>query len=146
MNQAIEDFIRARRIALVGASLNPKKFGHVAFRELARRGYEMVPVHLTASRVAGVRSYQSLQAVEGTLDGVLVAVPPARVPGVLRDAAAVGVKNVWLQSGTESAEAVALGRELGLHLVAGKCILMYAPPVGGFHRVHRTLVKLVGRL
>ena len=68
MNQAIEDFIRSRRIALVGASLNPKKFGHVAFRELARRGYEMVPVHLTASRVAGVRSYQSLQAVEGTLD------------------------------------------------------------------------------
>ena len=73
-------------------------------------------------------------------------VPPEKALGVLRDAAAAGMKNVWLQQGTESAEVLALAGELGLNIVARKCILMYAPPVDGFHRFNRIVTGLVGRL
>jgi predicted CoA-binding protein len=56
------------------------------------------------------------------------------------------LRNVWLQQGAETPELIALGRELGLDLVSGKCILMYAPPVRSFHWLHRAVVKLMGQL
>lgn len=77
---------------------------------------------------------------------MLVVVPPQPAVGVLREAAAAGLKNVWLQQGAESAEGLRLARELGLNLVAGKCVLMYAPPVRGFHGWHRAFARLFGKL
>jgi predicted CoA-binding protein len=53
---------------------------------------------------------------------------------------------VWLQQGAESPEALALARDLGLNLVARKCVLMYAPPVRSFHAWHRVFARLFGQL
>jgi hypothetical protein len=33
-----------------------------------------------------------------------------------------------------------------VNLVTGQCILMFAEPVEGFHKFHRNLKKLFGRL
>jgi predicted CoA-binding protein len=55
-------------------------------------------------------------------------------------------RQVWLQQGAETSELLALGRELELDLVAGKCILMYAQPVRSFHWCHRVVMKLMGQL
>jgi hypothetical protein len=65
---------------------------------------------------------------------------------VLREAAAIGLKKVWLQQGAESPEAIALANELNINLVAGRCILMYAPPVEGFHAWHRAFYRLFAKL
>jgi len=77
---------------------------------------------------------------------VVISVPPAKASQALRDAAAVGVKNIWIQQGAQSPEVMATARELGLEPVVGKCILMYAPPVKSFHAWHRGLAKLFGQL
>lgn len=146
MNQNIESFIRGRRIAAVGASTNPQKFGHRAFVELVGRGYEMIPVHPSAREIAGIPCTENLRMISKGVDGVLVMVPPKKALDVLRDAAEAGMKNVWLQQGTESAEVLALAGELGLNIISRKCILMYAPPVAGFHKFHRIVTGLVGRL
>ncbi len=146
MDQAILDFVAGRRIAVVGASRHGRKFGNVAGAELAARGYHVVLVHPEAKEIAGAPCRPSLSAVRDEVDGVLVAVRPGVVPAVLRESAAAGLRNVWLQQGAESPEALALARELGLSLVARKCVLMYAPPVRGIHRFHRALAGLFGRL
>ena len=146
MNQLIESFIRCRRIAVVGASRNPHKFGHAALRELAARGYDVVPVHPSAETIAGIACVHHLGELPEPVEGVLIVLPPEKAKGALREAASSGVKNVWLQRGAESPEVIALAGDLGLSPITGKCILMYAPPVGGFHRVHRTVVRLFGRL
>ena len=36
--------------------------------------------------------------------------------------------------------------ELKLNAVAGKCVLMYAPPVRSFHSWHRAFAKLLGQI
>jgi len=79
-------------------------------------------------------------------DGVLICVKPDKVPEVLRQVAAAGIRRVWLQQGAESDAAAKLATELRLDLVQGECILMYAPPVRGFHRLHRGIWRLIGRL
>lgn len=146
MDQAIQDFVAGRRVAVVGASRHGRKFGNAAGTELAARGYRVVLVHREAKEIAGMPCRPDLAAVRDAVDGVLVSVRPREAPAVLREAAAAGLRNVWLQQGAESPEALALARELGLNLVARKCVLMYAPPVKGIHGFHRTLARLFGRL
>jgi hypothetical protein len=146
VDQAIQHFIDGKRIAVVGVSRSEKKFGNMAFAELAARGYQVFAVHPAAKEIAGAPCYPNLAALRGQVDGVLVIVAPQQAAQVLREAAAIGVKNVWLQQGAESPEALALARELGLELVANKCVLMYAPPVRSFHAWHRGFVWLTGKL
>jgi len=146
MDQAIQDFVNGKRIAVVGVSRDGEKFGNTAFTELAARGYQVFAVHPTAQEIAGTRCYPNLAALRGQVDGALVVVSPHQAVSVLREAAATGLKNVWLQQGAESPEALALARDLKLNLVAKKCILMYAPPVRSFHAWHRVFARLFGQL
>jgi predicted CoA-binding protein len=146
MEQAIVDFVAGRRIAVVGASRGGRKFGNAACAELVARGYQVVLVHPEAKEIAGAPCRQSLAAARNEVDGVLVTVRPRQAPAVLREAAAAGLRNVWLQQGAESPEALALARELGLNLVAKRCVLMYAPPVKGLHGFHRALAGFLGKL
>lgn len=146
MEPYIQDFIECRRIAVVGYSRNAGKFGNSAYAELRQRGYEVYAVHPTEEEIRGVRCVPNLHALQGRIDAVLVSVPAAQAVAVLEEAASIGVRNVWLQQGAESPEVLATASRLGLHMVAKKCVLMYAPPVRSFHGWHRGLVKLFGRL
>jgi uncharacterized protein len=146
MNAVIQDFISGKRIAVVGVSpTNKTKFGNIAAQELKQRGYQVRLVHPQAQVIDGEAVSPSLEALQGQVDGVLVSLPAARGADVLREAAAAGIRNVWVQQGGESAELVRLGEELGLNLVTGKCILMYAAPVRSVHGFHRFVAKLIGQ-
>lgn len=147
MDTSIQEFIASKRIAVVGASRTSKsKFGNMAAAELVRRGYAVHLVHPQAQSIDGQAAYPNLGALRGQIDGVLVSVPATKGADVLREAAAAGTHNVWVQQGGESVELIKLGEELGLNLVTGKCILMYAQPVRGFHGVHRLVARLTGQL
>jgi predicted CoA-binding protein len=148
MNTQIQNFISGKRIAIVGASrTNDKtKFGNMAAIELKRRGYEVYLVHPQAETINGQRTYPNLGALKGRVDGVLVSIPATKGAEVLREAAAARLQNVWLQRGAESPELIKLGGELDLNLITGKCILMYAQPVRGFHAIHRFVTRLSGQL
>jgi len=147
MNRQIQDFIEGKRVAVVGASQKDRnKFGNLAASELRRRGYQVYLVHPQAVSISGERTYPNLEALRGQVDGVLISLPPAKSPTVLQDAAALGLRNVWIQQGGESAELVDLGKQLELNLVTGRCILMYAQPVRGMHSLHRWIARLTGQL
>jgi uncharacterized protein len=146
MDTRIQDFISSQRIALAGASRSPNKFGNAAYKELKGRGYEVFLIHPEAKEIDGAPCYPNLAALPGKVDGMLISVPPTQSEQILREAAAAGVRNVWLQAGAESAELLALGQELGLNVVSGKCILMYALPVRSFHWWHRAFCRVTGQL
>ena len=146
MNQAIQDFVACQRIAVVGASRGGKKFGNAAAKELQTRGYQVFIIHPEAQEIDGQTCYPNLSALQGQIDAVFISVPAAQAAAVMREAASLGIRHVWLQQGAESPELLALGEELGLSLVSKKCILMYAPPVKSVHGLHRGFVKLVGKL
>lgn len=146
MNQAIQDFIDGKRIALVGASRSEKKFGNMAYKELKQRGYQVFAINPSANEIDGDPCYPNLAALPGKVDGIVITVPPEQGMVALREAAQEGIHNVWVQQQADSPELLAAGRELGLNLVSGKCILMYAQPVRSFHGWHRAFVKLFGKL
>jgi hypothetical protein len=138
MSQSIDVFSQCRRLAVVGVSRARRKYGKFAYRELKARGLD--------ASVEGDACFKSLAELPRPVDGVLVCVRPEKVPEVLRQAAAAGIRRAWLQQGAESDAAAKLAAQLGIDLVQGECILMHASPVRGFHRLHRGLWRLLGRL
>jgi len=145
MDQAVQDFVNCKKVAVVGASRQGNKFGNMAGKELAQRGYEVFYVHPEVTDIEGIPTYPNLEAVKDQAECVWVSVPSERGEAVLQEAASAGLTKVWLQQGAESPELVKSGEELGLELVAGKCILMYAEPVGSFHKFHQVIWKLIGK-
>jgi uncharacterized protein len=146
MNAAIEKFVNGKRIALVGVSRSGKKFGNAIYTELKNRGYQVSIVHPEAKEINGERCYPSLEALRGQVDGALICVSSRQASQALRDAVAAGIENIWLQQGADSPDVQATARELGVTPITGKCILMYAQPVGSFHGWHRAFARLVGQL
>ena len=143
---AIEGFVGQRRLAMVGVSTSGKKYGNFALKDLRKRGYEVFAVHPTASEIAGDPCHPSLRALEGQIDGAVICVPASAGLAVLEDAAAIGLEHVWLQQGSESEELLAHAAKLGLNPVRGRCILMYAQPVGALHGIHRFFAGVFGTL
>lgn len=146
MKQAIEDFVKGKRVAIVGVSRNGKKFGNVVYTELKGRGYEVFAVNSAAQEIDGQPCYPNITILKDKIDGVVVCVSSEQAKSVLQEAAQLGLKNVWLQQGAETPELVTQGQDLGLNMVSGKCILMYAQPVRSFHAWHRAFARLFGQL
>jgi predicted CoA-binding protein len=142
---AVDAFLAQPAIAVVGASRSGKKFGNIACRELRAKGYRVYPVHWSGATIDGVHSYERLTALPGCVKAALIVVPPLQARDVVRDAAAAGIEHVWLQQGAESPEVLELCRELGLNVVSGECILMFAHPTG-IHKVHQVINRIMRRL
>jgi predicted CoA-binding protein len=142
---SVEQFLAQRSLGLAGASRSGKKFGNTVLRELAKRGYRVSVVHPQAAEIDGVRCYPSVSALPEDVGGLVLVVPPEQTETVVREAAARGMRRIWMQQGSESPAAIEYCRENGIDAVHGECILMFAQPTG-FHRFHRWLWKLLGKL
>ncbi|MDR3573669.1 MAG: CoA-binding protein [Anaerolineaceae bacterium] len=146
MNENILNFVQCKRIAVVGVSRDPKKFGTAIYTELKKRGYQVYPVNPAMTELAGEPCYPNLQALNGKVDGAVICLQPSKVTALLQEAAQIGLHNLWLQQGSASPEVLKTAQDLGLNPVSKKCILMYAAPVQSFHGFHRFVTKLVGQL
>jgi hypothetical protein len=142
----VEDFIAQRTLAVVGVSRGGKKFGNLALKALKAKGYRVFPINPHTETIDDERCYPNLRSLPEPVDGVLVVVPPAETEQVVQEAAAAGIRRVWMQQGAESEAAIRFCQEHGLSVVHGECILMFARPVDSVHRLHRWLWRLLGKL
>ena len=117
MDEMINEFIRARPVALVGASGDPKKYGNVILRSLRGRGWQVYAVNPRGGEIEGQSAYRSLAACPEKPALAVLVVPPAAGLKVLDEAKALGVERIWLQPGAESHEVMAHAEALGLRAV-----------------------------
>lgn len=143
---AVEDFLSQKSLAVVGVSRSGKKFGNSAFNELKTKGYKVYPVNPNAESIDGETCYPSLTSLPEQVGGVLVVVPPSQTETTVREAADAGINRIWMQQGSESQDAIRFCTEHGISAVHGECILMFAEPTAWFHRMHRGIWRLLGKL
>ncbi|HZD60038.1 MAG TPA: CoA-binding protein [Anaerolineae bacterium] len=144
--QTVDEFLAQPALAVVGVSRSGKKFGNAAYKELKAKGYRVYPVHPQADAIEGDKCYKKLGDLPEAVGGVLTVVPPQQTEHVVRDAALVGIKRVWMQQGAESQEAIRFCEENGIAHVEGLCILMFAQPTALPHKLHRFIWGLIGKL
>lgn len=124
----LRDKSAATRIAVIGATNNPRKYGNIIARNLHRRGYMVLPVNPNEPDVAGLPAWPTVTDIGNPVHIANFVVPPAVVLQVLAglDPQQVGV--VWFQDGSFDARVVQaaearFGRE---RVVAGDCIMVVA--------------------
>jgi predicted CoA-binding protein len=143
---SVDDFLSHRPWAVVGASRDPKKFGTAAYRELKAKGYPLFPVNPKADSIEGDQCYANLAGLPQAVEGVLIITPPAQTEQVVREAAAAGIRRVWMQQGAQSDAAIRFCQANGISEVHGECILMHAPGTASFHKMHRWVWGVLGKL
>jgi len=114
------------RIAVVGASNNPAKFGNIIVHNLMRQGFDVVPVNLRETTIAGLPVYRSLADVPKPVDLVDVVTPPHVTRRILKDAEAAGIKLVWLQDGSFDDAVLADAAAAPFQTVHHACIMVVA--------------------
>ena len=140
------EFLAERRLAVVGVSRDPKDFSRGLFRELLRRGYDVVPVNPAGGEIEGRPCAAGVQDVAPPVAGVLVMTRSEVSEQVVRDCAEAGVAKVWLHRGigpgAVSRAAVDFCRLHGIAVVEGECPYMFLPVSGFVHRAHGFIRRL----
>ena len=130
-----------KSVAVVGVSVNPSRFGGAGFVSRLRKvGFPggIYPVNPNVTEAQGLKTYPDVKSIPETVDLVIVAVPAPRVPEVLEDCIAAGVKNVHIFSSGFSETGEEEGRQLerriteviqrgGLQVIGPNCMGIYVP-------------------
>jgi len=93
-NARMRVLFEPRSVAVIGASRNPAKFGHVQLRNLMELGFqgEVYPVNPNADQILGLKAYRSVRDVPVPIDLAVITIPAPKVPEAVEDCAEKGVK------------------------------------------------------
>jgi len=124
----------ARTVAIVGLSPDPLRASYFIGYYLKRHGYKIVPVNPKETEILGEKSYPSLKDIPFPVDVVDVFRRPDAVPGIAREAVAIGAKALWLQFNVISPEAAKIAEDGGLTVVMDRCMKVeHARHLGRMH-------------
>jgi predicted CoA-binding protein len=140
----IEEFIAIRELAIAGASRDTKKFGYIVYHDLKSKGYLVVGVNPNATEIDGDPCYATLADLPAPVGGVICLTKPAVTEQIVRQAAAAGIRRVWMQQGAETQAAIDFCKQNGMSVIAHECIMMYQPDTAWFHRAHRFVRDVFG--
>jgi predicted CoA-binding protein len=112
----------ASTIAIVGLSGNPLRASNFVGFYLQRHGYRVIPVNPREPEILGEKSYASLREVPVPVDIVDVFRVPAALPGIARDAVAIGAKCLWCQFSVINEEGARIAEDGGLVVVMDRCL------------------------
>lgn len=123
-----------RTVAIVGLSSNPLRPSNFVGFYLNMHGFTVIPVNPREKEVFGLPAYPSLADVPVPIDVVDVFRQPDAVPGIAREAVAVGARSIWLQFGVVSPEGAEIASKAGLDVVMDRCMKVeHARYLGQMH-------------
>lgn len=83
---ALDKFFFPKSVAVIGASRDPRKFGHTILRNFIEdfKG-EIYPINPNADVILGLKCYSSVKAVKDKIDLAIVVVPPTLSNQAIRE-------------------------------------------------------------
>jgi acyl-CoA synthetase (NDP forming) len=129
----LDDLVRARSVAIVGASQDPTRIGGRPIAFLLQAGFTgpIYPVNAKYTEVQGLRAYPDLDAIPAPVEVAVVSVPARDVPGVIEACARQGVRaavvfssgfgEVGEEGRSQQAALERLARATGVRIVGPNC-------------------------
>jgi uncharacterized protein len=143
--QTIDQFLAQKQVAVAGVSNSSTKFGTIVFKHLIKHGYDAFPVNPKHDQFSDRTCYPDILSLPESVTALITVTKPEITRQLVKQAREKGIKLIWMQQGSESPEAIQTARELGIDVVHGKCIMMFAEPVRSVHAFHRFLNKTFGK-
>jgi uncharacterized protein len=124
----------AKTIAIVGLSSNELRASNFVGYYLKRHGYRVIPVNPRETEILGEKSYASLLDIPDPVDIVDVFRNPDALPGIARDAVAIGAGTLWCQFGVINLEGAQIAEDGGVTVIMDRCLKVeHARYVGRMH-------------
>ncbi|MEI6775710.1 MAG: acetate--CoA ligase family protein [Chloroflexales bacterium] len=130
----LETIFSPRSLAVVGASPDPERLGHVVLKNIIVNGYagSIYPIHPTATVVLDLPAYPSITVLPEVPDLVVIVIPPEHVIAVVEECGKKGVKGLvvitagFKEVGGEGKELerqlLAKVREYGMRMIGPNCL------------------------
>lgn len=109
--------MKAKTVAVIGASADRRKFGNKGTRAFVAAGWRVFPVNPNEATIEGLPAVASVADIPDALDVVSLYVPSAVGLRLLPAIAAAAPEEIWLNPGAESIELLAAAKTLGLRTV-----------------------------
>jgi predicted CoA-binding protein len=114
-----------KTIAMVGASAKDNRPSYFAFKYLAERGYNMIPINpgLAGKELLGKRIYPKLSDVPEPIDMVDIFRAANYAVPIVQEALTLNPtpRVIWMQLTVRNDEAAALAEAAGLKVVMNRC-------------------------
>ncbi len=152
LNEAVEDFLTQKRIAVAGVSRTKEDAANIIYRKLKETGHQVFPINPKAETVEGDPCYPDLKSIPDGVDGVVIVTRPEVTEQIVRQCAEVGTSRVWMHRSMEfigssvSEQAVQFCRENNITVIPGGCPMMFCKPVDFGHKCMRWMLGLTGGL
>ena len=104
----------SRSVIIVGASADRSRFSNKAVRAYLEEGFQVYPVHPKERMIEGLSVWPAVSAVPDPAALLLLYVRPEAGMAAVEQAAAKGVRRIFVNPGTESPELLRRIKELGL--------------------------------
>ena len=125
MTNGLEQFFSPRSIAVVGASQDREKYGNKVLRAYKQNELDAVPINPSVPEVEGLKAYPDLSFLPDSVDAVSIITPPKVTEKIVKQAIELGIKNIWMQPGAESEDAIQTAERSGANVIAGgPCLLV----------------------
>jgi predicted CoA-binding protein len=125
IEKQIEQFLLSPVFAVIGASTNRDKYGNKVLRCYQQNDRPVIPVHPKETQIEGINCVISVADLPDEVESLSVITPPAITEKIVEQAAARGIRNIWMQPGAESPVAVQYCQEQGINIIAdGSCLLV----------------------
>ncbi len=127
-------FFNPRKVAIIGASRNPKSLAYQTFKSMIESGFEgaFFPVNPLADYVLGYKSYKSVLEIDDEIDLAVITVPAKIVPFVLEECGKKGIKAIIIitagfkEVGGEGIllenKVKEIGKQYGIRIVGPNCL------------------------
>lgn len=151
----VEDFLKQKRIAVVGVSDQRDTGCNMAYEHFKDAGYEVIPVNPRLSEYDGYPCYADIVSIPEKPDAVFILTNPKVTDQIVDQCIEQGVEYVWMHCmmGTKpglvqgmtsvSQDAVQKCREHGIKVIPGSCPNQFLNPDFG-HRMMRVLWGALG--
>lgn len=131
----IDNFFKAGNVAVIGASRNPKKIGHVILRNFTDQKFmgKVFPINPKGDYILGRKCYDSVLKVKEKIDLAIIVVPAELVLASLEECGKKKIKAVIIISGGFSEvgnkdleeQLRRVGKKYGIRLIGPNCIGIY---------------------
>jgi uncharacterized protein len=142
----ITEFLKQKRIAIIGLSRKPSSFSKSVNEEFQKQQYETIPVNPKADEINGTKCYASVKKIEGGVDAAFIIMNTEHVDAALQDCIDAGIQHIWIHQGIKPNESlVNQAFEKNLNVITGYCPFMFLAGTQFPHNIHVFFLKLFGK-
>lgn len=140
----LDSFFNPKSVAIIGASKNPDKAGHVIFKNFAnnkKRGIfkgKIYPINPKINEILGFKCYKRITDIDEEIDLVVIVVPARLVPQIMEDAVTKKAKTAIIitagfrEIGEKELEkkVVSIAKKGGIRILGPNCLGVYYSKTG----------------